>query len=138
VVDIQPHNVAEKGKNVPEALVEMELKSHAVLTQVFEPGRIVLHIYLVGRDHDCNKSYLRSDIRAKDVLRRVIEMATYHGLALYLEATSPRSRTIFQDLGFCVAREVKLGVGIVDERGRQSQTGCGVSLWIATFKPGTR
>lgn len=123
---------------IPTALQEMESNSHTVLTRIFEPGSLVLHIYLVGRN-DCSEgSYTRPDVRARDVLSRVINLATSQHLGLYLEATSMHSRLMFESLGFRVVQEINVGAGIVDEQGIPDRSGLGVTLWIAVLLPNTR
>lgn len=119
--------------DIPQALVEMDAKSNAILQTLHKPERSVLHIYLLGRDTASDSSRTRGNANAHELLLRIIGFATTRGWPLYLEATSPRSRDLFKRVGFKTVREIKVGIGQVDGEGLSSDGGEGVSLWVETF-----
>lgn len=115
----------------PEAVLEMEQRSNAVLSKTFEADRTVLHLFFVAKDCNSDTVYTKPDVSIKELFSAIIKMAASQGWPLYLEATSAHSRGVPESFGFRVVEEVTVGVGRVNEKGVAIEDGRGVSLWMA-------
>ena len=72
------------------------------------------HLSLMSRDN--SKPYVPGVVRA--VLEPALDMARRNGEKVWLEASTERSRDVYQHAGFRVVGEVWCGVGQVDGWGR--------------------
>ena len=59
-----------------------------------------------------------------------MQMARENDWTIVLEATSEKSRDIYQHLGFDLVKELTIGIGKVDSEGRVKEGGEGVRLWV--------
>lgn len=123
--------------NVPAALLELSEASTHVLRSVLHPGTTLLHLLLAARGPAREES---SDepvaLDSLDMVRLVLEMATYRNWPVYAETTSPRTRdNCCLGLGFKLLRTVQLGVDRVDGDGIEHEGGCGVTIYIVLWLP---
>lgn len=56
-------------------------------------------------------------------------------MPIWLEATTPGSRTVYEKLGFVVVEEITLGKGQAGPDGRTKKGGEGVKIWAMVWRP---
>lgn len=89
----------------------------------------VLHLVLLANDRSHPSNNPSRNAKVSDVLRPVIQMAQENAWTVVLEATSEKSRDIYQHLGFDLVDELTVGKGKADSEGRAKEGGEGCRVW---------
>jgi hypothetical protein len=82
------------------------------------------YLFVIGRD----PSHLGASVAPRLILP-FVQKAKEQGIPLWLEATSERSKSVYEKLGFKVVEELKVGKGQCDSNGNLISGGEGVSMW---------
>ncbi len=114
-------------------LFEFEPKCDLAKAKALRKGDKYFYVFFIGTRLDCRGKGL-----ATQLLKHYQTIATAAGLPIWLEATTAKSKPIYEKVGFEVVEEMVLG----KRKARSDGTACakgeegeGVKIWAMIWRP---